>query len=303
MPDGEICRPCWQLVVNHGLGKGGVGHVKLDTFPSTACMIMFIRNPPPLCYVLMPCIHCWKQFEPPLKQTKICSKECRRLRGVEQANMRYKPRGEARRECVQCGKTFKASHGTRKTCGKECAREYRLLRTRDWHKDAAKRKEDAVLRRRCSKILAAVPPGTMRGRWHGIRPQRTRIQAAAQDACGTAEGQKGVRQVREAIHDDPDAKDNMRQEMLQGPLECTEKDVARLALQEGKNMRPVREGSMRRMQVPLRTLREDFLQRLPPMEELHQVLPPVVHPPRRCHVRFVRGRPLLSQSLSLINEF
>ena len=75
--------------------------------------------------------------------------------------MRYKPRGEARRECVQCGKTFKTSHGTRKTCGKECAREYRLLRTRDWHKAAAKRKEDAVLRRRCSEILAAVPPGTI----------------------------------------------------------------------------------------------------------------------------------------------
>ena len=75
--------------------------------------------------------------------------------------MRYKPRGEARRECVQCGKTFKTSHGTQKTCGKECAREYRLLRTRDWHKDAARQKEDAMLRRRCSEILAAVPPGTM----------------------------------------------------------------------------------------------------------------------------------------------
>ena len=110
---------------------------------------------------MRPCIHCGKPFEPPLKQVKICSKECRRLRGVERANMRYKPRGEARRECVQCGKTFKTSHGTQKTCGKECAREYRLLQVRKWHKDAAGQKEDAMLRRRCSEILAAVPPGTM----------------------------------------------------------------------------------------------------------------------------------------------
>ena len=110
---------------------------------------------------MRPCIHCGKQFEPPLKQTKICSKECRRLRGVTQANMRYKPRGEARRECVRCSKTFKTSHGTQKTCGKECAREYRLLRTRRWHKATAKRKEDEKIRRRCAEILEAVPPGTM----------------------------------------------------------------------------------------------------------------------------------------------
>ena len=35
IPAVEIFRICWQLVVNHGSGKGGVGHVKLDTSPST----------------------------------------------------------------------------------------------------------------------------------------------------------------------------------------------------------------------------------------------------------------------------
>ena len=33
MPTVEIFRICWHLVVNHGFGKGGVGHVKLATFP------------------------------------------------------------------------------------------------------------------------------------------------------------------------------------------------------------------------------------------------------------------------------
>ena len=110
---------------------------------------------------MRPCVHCGKQFEPPLKQVRICSKECRRLRGVEQTNMRYKPRGEARRECAQCGKTFKTSHGIQKTCGKECAREYRLQGIRDWHRESARKKENEALRRRCAEILAAVPPGSM----------------------------------------------------------------------------------------------------------------------------------------------
>ena len=33
MPAVEIFQICWHLVVNHGFGKCGVGHVKLDTFP------------------------------------------------------------------------------------------------------------------------------------------------------------------------------------------------------------------------------------------------------------------------------
>ena len=157
--------------------------------------------------------------------------------------MRYKPRGEARRECVQCGKTFKTSHGTQKTCGKECAREYRLLQVRKWHKDAARQKEDAMLRRRCSEILAAVPPGTMTEA-EGMEYARSELESKRQrrTRAGRRQDQKGMRAVWEAVHDDPDAEDNMRQGMRQEPCGRTEKGLVRLALQEGKNMRPVRQG-------------------------------------------------------------
>ena len=104
------------------------------------------------------CIQCGDYFEPAGKLNTVCSTKCRRARRRLQSHG-YK--FEVTKTCAVCGKSFTTTKTSKRSCSAKCAREHGLQRTRNWHRESARKKEDAALRRRCAEIMAALPRGGM----------------------------------------------------------------------------------------------------------------------------------------------